>query len=86
MKPDALARWEKSRAIGKRRYILISGVLSYGMPMFVAMTFFAHRADLGPKFIAMSAVLWLTGGALFGLSTWHIFERRYRRAKAQPGA
>lgn len=86
MKSDALARWEKSRALGKTRYILISGVLSYGLPMFVAMTFFAHRADLSPKFIAVSAVLWLTGGALFGLITWHIFERQYRKAKAQLGA
>ena len=86
MKPQAAARWEKTRAMGKRRYVLISGVLSYGLPMFVAMTFFVHRSDLSPNFIAVSAVLWLTGGALFGLVTWHIFERQFAKAKARLGA
>ena len=86
MKPDAFVRWQKTRTLGKRRYVLISGVLSYGLPMFVAMTFFVHRNDLSARFIAASALLWLTGGALFGLITWHIFERQYAKARTRMGA
>jgi hypothetical protein len=80
MKPEALARWEKVRARGKGRYILASGVLSYGLPMFVFMTFFVHRNDLGPGFIGFSAIMWLLGGALFGTIMWHVLERQYRKA------
>ncbi|MFC5578787.1 hypothetical protein ACFPOA_12295 [Lysobacter niabensis] len=80
MKPEALAKWEKARAKGKAHYILVSGVLSYGLPMFIAMTFFAHRNDLGPKFIGISAMMWTVGGALFGTVMWHLLERQYRKA------
>ena len=86
MKPEVLARWEKTRAKGRTHYILVRGVLSYGLAMFVAMTFFAHRGDLSPKFIGISAVAWLIGGALFGILTWYIFERQYRKATQGNGA
>ena len=86
MKPEALARWEKTRALGKRRYVLVSGVLSYGLPMFVAMTFFVHRTDLSLRFIAVSTMLWLSAGAAFGFITWHIFERQYAKAQSRLGA
>jgi len=80
MKPEALAKWETARAKGMAHYILVRGVLSYGLPMFIAMTFFVHPNDLSPKFIGISAVLWLIGGALFGVITWYLLERQYRKA------
>jgi hypothetical protein len=81
MKPEALARWENVRTKGKAHFVLVRGVLTYGLPMFIAMTFFVHRNDLSPKFIGISAVLWLIGGALFGAIMWHLSERHYRKAK-----
>ena len=80
MKPDALARWKDLRLRGRTRYILISGVLSYGFPMFIAMTFFVNRDDLSPGIIGISALLWAIGGAAFGAITWHTSERKYRKA------
>ena len=80
MKPEALAKWEKVRARGKARFILVSGVLSYGLPMFIVMTFLVHRSDLSPGFIGISAILWAVGGALFGTIMWYVLERQYRKA------
>ena len=80
MKPEVLARWEKARADGKAKYVLVSGVLSYGLPMFIVMTFFVHRKDISPIFIGISFVLWLIGGALFGLGVWYVQERQYSKA------
>ena len=80
MKPEALAKWEKVRARGKARFILVSGVLSYGLPMFIVMTFLVHRSDLSPRFIGISAILWAIGGALFGTIMWYVLERQYRKA------
>jgi len=80
MKPAALAQWQKTRAPGMKRFVLVTGVLSWGVPMFVAMTFFVRQAELSPKMLAVSALIWLMGGTLFGLAMWLLAERQYRKA------
>ncbi len=79
MKPRGLRNWEKVRAGGMTRFVLLRGVLSYGLTMFVVMTFIVHRGDLSARFIAISAGLWLVGGAVFGALTWVLMERIYRK-------
>lgn len=83
MKSKGLQSWEITRATGMRRFVLMRGVLSYGLTMFVVMTFIVHRSDLSVRFIAISALLWLVGGALFGVLTWLSMERLYRKAVAK---
>jgi hypothetical protein len=85
MKPDAVARWEKCRALGKTRHILIYGVGPFVVPVIVGLAFFAYRADLNPTLLGVSAVFLLAVGALYGLASWHIFERQYIKAKPQLG-
>lgn len=82
MKPEVLAKWEATRAKGMLRYVLVSGVLSYGLAMFVAMTFIANRDKLSPAFVALSAVMWAVGGAVFGVLMWHAQEWQYKWARA----
>ncbi len=79
MKTKGMRHWEKARAGGMMRFVLLRGVLSYGLTMFIVMTFIVHRDDLSARFIAISAGLWLVGGAVFGLLTWFLMERIYRR-------
>lgn len=81
MKPAALAQWQKTRALGKRRFVLVSGVLSWGVPMFFVMTFVIGEPEIRPLMIAISALIWLLGGALFGATLWVITERQYRKAR-----
>ena len=42
-KPLSIQRWERIRARGMRRYVLVHGVLLYGLPLFLVMTFVVHR-------------------------------------------
>ena len=80
MKPKQLEAWKKSREKGMLHYVLIGGVLSYGLPMFVVMTLIVYRTELSPWNIGLSAVIWALGGALFGLAMWYIQEWQFRKA------
>jgi len=78
-----LKQWEVQRKGGRTRYVLLSGVLSWGVPMFVVMTFVVARpVVLTPDFVAISFAMYLAGGALLGYSVWAISERRYRKLGA----
>jgi hypothetical protein len=80
MKREQLETWRETRKQGALRYVLVRGVLSYGVPMFVVMTFLMRRGDIDAKFIALSAVLWGLGGAVFGIAMWAVQERLFRNA------
>jgi hypothetical protein len=80
VKQQQLEKWKATREKGMLRYVLVTGVLSYGLAMFVAMTFFVHHGDLNLKFIAISAFLWTLGGAVFGIATWFALEHQFRKA------
>lgn len=78
-KPTSIQRWERVRARGLGRYVLVQGVLAYGLPLFLLMNFVVHREYLGWRVILASAVAWTLGGAVFGWAVWHARERLYRR-------
>ena len=86
MTPEQVEAWGKTRADGRLRYVLRSGVLAWGVPMFVVMTFIANRDRNDPVVIAISAVMWLLGGAAFGAIMWTVSERQYRKAMPLDGA
>lgn len=76
------ARWETERTRGRRRFVLLKGVAGWGLPMFialgVAMPWWSGRYErLTPPALAISAAVWLAGGLLFGLLTWHFSEKAY---------
>ncbi|CAN5222891.1 hypothetical protein BH11PSE14_BH11PSE14_14390 [soil metagenome] len=85
-KSASILRWERIRARGLARYVLVNGVLSYGLPLFALMTFVVHRAHLTVLFVIASALLWALGGALFGWVMWHVRGRMYRRLAQLLGA
>ncbi len=77
MKAIEFERWARTRAQGKYRFVLLNGVLAYGVPMFVIMTFMIpHPMFTKPE----SALLWLLTGAGYGIATWLMQEHRYRKA------
>lgn len=80
--PKEFQRWEVTRRKGKLNFILIRGVLAYGLPMFLLMTLFANRdpeKPLAPVLIIISAAVWAVGGAVFGWAMWALTERRYKK-------
>ena len=80
MKPEQFEKWRITRQQGMLRYVLVTGVVSYGLVMFVVMTFIVHGDKLSATFIGLSAVAWAMGGAFFGIVTWIFQERQFRKA------
>jgi hypothetical protein len=80
--PRDLQKWEATRRKGKAKFILVSGILSWGLPMFVVMTFVVNRQPDkpdSPTLILTSAVIWALGGALFGWVIWNMSEKKYQK-------
>ncbi|HET6554830.1 MAG TPA: hypothetical protein VFG49_14990 [Dyella sp.] len=69
--------WAKVRERGMLRYVLRSGVVYYGLPMFVIMTYLIPHPRLTT---GQSAWFWLMVGAGFGVAMWWVQEHRFRRA------
>lgn len=77
MQAREFERRARQRERGIWRYVVRSGVVFYGLPMFVLMTYvFPH-----PRVTtAQSAMLWLLAGAAYGVVMWLVQERRFRSA------
>lgn len=72
---------KKTRVKGKRRFIVIHGLLAWGAPMFVIMTFFVNDSavdHITTRVIAINACIWALGGLAFGYFTWILSERSYQ--------
>jgi len=76
MRASESRRWAETRKQGMLRFVMRSGVLLYGMPMFVIMTYLIPHPRLST---GQSALLWLAAGACYGIALWLVQERRYRR-------
>ena len=80
--PPNLKRWEKLRQKGKAKFIVQNGMLAWGLPMFIFMTFFFARAQhykMTATLILMQVGIWAVAGAAYGWSIWALNERRYRK-------
>lgn len=72
--------WAKRREQGMLRFVMRSGVVFYGVPMFIVMTYLIPHPRLST---AQSALLWLAAGAFYGVATWFVQERRYRKVASR---
>ena len=80
--PKDLQRWEVTRQQGRLRFILLNGVLAWGVPMFVVMTFFVNFHGDKPRsagMILLLAGVWALCGAGYGWGLWSAHERKYRK-------
>lgn len=86
--PRSVARWENARARGKRRYVLVHGVLLWGMPMLLVMTAGIYVQRYGwvwpngsteqVSLMLFNLMIWPVGGYLFGAVMWKALERCHR--------
>lgn len=87
MKIEEQTTWQKIRQKGQLKFILINGMLSWGLPMFAVMTFVfnepTNENGIRFGFIAVSMGIWAIAGLLFGKLIWLITERRYQKALLQ---
>lgn len=94
MTEEGIQRWTQIRARGKRRFILVNGVLAIGVTMavmFIAMTSvfdsnFKPNGFRGPaaRTIFIAAIVYPLVGMLIGGLIWYSTERKYHGAVAGP--
>jgi len=81
MKPYNPAKWNSTRSKGKARFVLIHGVLLWGIPMLVFVSFISEPFTSG--FLSPAAlvhyVVWLVAGGVFGVFLWFVLERRHKK-------
>ena len=76
--PRNIEAWAKIRKGGKTRYIIRYGMLYWGVPMFLIMTFLVNRTSkVEPVMIAVLAFIWAAAGAFFGWAMWKVMEGMY---------
>ena len=81
-------RWRTLREAGMASWIVKRGLLAYGIPMylfFVISAWFSNPEGFAPSLV-YNIPSWLIAGAVFGVLTWDISERQYRRHVATNGA
>lgn len=91
MKEAQKNKWQKTRAKGKRNYIIFNGVIGWGIPTGVLFTLFTSLVnDKSITFdqdffrtMITSIVLFPIGGIFFGLWTWNWMERLYKKNKPE---
>ena len=85
MKDDQFISWELTRVKGKLNFILISGLFSYGLTMFIFMAFMNKPFVEG--FTSSAAIIhcivWPLAGLLFGVTMWHFTESKYKKELAK---
>jgi hypothetical protein len=80
-----LAEWPKVRDRGFWRYVLVKGVLPWGL--LAVLVTFGTQVYLGkPMLGALLAASWTFGGFVYGLLCWTLAETEYAAAQERLGA
>lgn len=82
-------KWEKIKAKGIVRYVLLHGVISWGIPTAILASILStlwetKTLEFTNEFLSdllISLVIFPLFGIVFGLWTWHIFDSKYKRNK-----
>lgn len=84
---DPLARWARIRRKGPLRFILLRGVLGWGLvaALVYSLVMWAVAGANLRVLLPLSMVIFPIGGVLWGAAMWWFLERRYQR-EARPGA
>jgi hypothetical protein len=81
MTEKQLSKWKQTRSHGRGRYILLSGILGWGIPTAILFSLILCRFKPGiDQFIlrlVISLVIFPIGGYFFGSAMWRLSEKRY---------
>ncbi len=84
MKAEQLDAWRDTRKHGAFKFVLIKGVLGWGLPMLLLMALIKQPFADGifSKTAMVHFVVWPLGGLIVGTLMWGITEHRFRKALA----
>jgi hypothetical protein len=82
--PKNWSKWEATRSKGLLRFVLLSGVLGWGVSVAIvySLVMWAVFPHLQPgPLLARSLIIFPAAGVLWGLAVWFWTERQYVRFK-----
>ena len=90
MKEKDFKNWQQRRKQGAIRFTLVQGLLCWGIPMFIVMTFvvndvFDEQGVIQWAQVVIGAVTWSIGGCLFGGFLWFVTEGQYQKELQKRG-
>ncbi len=77
------ADWEAAKAEGPLRYVLVRGVLAWGVPtgaFVLSCEYFLFHQNLLTHELLLKGFVFLMGGIFYGAFDWKPAERRYRKS------
>lgn len=79
--PDPITRWAQVRRQGMVRFVLVRGVLGWGLTTALIYSLLMWGiAGANPRvLLPLSLLLFPLGGLLWGAAMWWLLERKYRR-------
>ncbi|MGQ8366194.1 hypothetical protein [Glaciecola sp. 1036] len=81
-----LEKWEQTRAKGKTRFVIMKGVIGWGVTTAILwsiiMAFVAPTDNLWLRPL-LALVLFPLGGIAFGHFAWQSAEKKYAKSKAK---
>lgn len=82
---EELAKWAKTRTLGRKRFIWTRGVLGFGIPMAVVLSvlFLLGQSSDILAHLAYRLILSLVVGCAVGVMRWEAAEMQYLRASAR---
>ena len=90
MKDKDFKNWQQKRKQGAVKFTLVQGLLCWGIPMFIVMTFvvndvFDEQGVIQWAQVVIGAVTWSIGGCLFGGFLWFVTEWQYQKELQKRG-
>lgn len=90
MKEKEFKNWQEARKQGALTFTLVKGLLAWGVPMFILMTFIVNdvideQGHIEWAHIVIGAIVWTVGGCLFGIVLWFVTERQYQNELQKRG-
>ena len=82
-------KWRRTRDSGLPRFLLIYGVLQFGLPLLIFLEVFASPSFFGAINILnliSNIVGCIAGGTAGGLSLWQYYKYRYKKNDSNPNA
>lgn len=78
--PPQLAKWAQIRALGRLRFVLVQGCVSFGLPVAALTSLWDYVWLDAFTWTATVAKLpmWIAAGAVWALWMWHAMEKRWR--------
>lgn len=80
--PESAAGWRETRAKGRRHFVLVHGVLIFGLFMFLtttAINYFSNPEDFKLRDVVLRMIVNPLGGVFFGMLMWRWIEKSYAK-------